>query len=126
MKIRSDFVTNSSSSSFVIARKPQLTEAQKEAVISYVEQKLLGELILTPDSTEEEIQKVFEDEWEFENEDVQAEVREALAKGQSIYSGYVNYEEADYHYAAVFEKLWSALEKVDKDSFTPIKDDLSY
>ena len=42
MKIRTDFVSNSSSSSFVLARKGGLNEKQKEAVIRYVEEHMMG------------------------------------------------------------------------------------
>lgn len=126
MKVRSDFVTNSSSSSFVIARKPQLSEAQKEAVINFVEQNLLGKLLLTPDSTEEEIQKVFEEEWEFREEKTQIAARAALAKGQSIYSDLVGGDLDDCTYAGIFGSLWTALGEADGDSFKPIYDDVSY
>ena len=61
MKIRTDYVTNSSSSSFILARKEELSEAQKEAVLGYVARKMLGNAILTPSSSEEEIQKTFDD-----------------------------------------------------------------
>jgi len=57
MKIRTDYVTNSSSSSFILARKEELSEAQKEAVLGYVARKMLGNAILTPSSSEEEIAK---------------------------------------------------------------------
>ncbi len=126
MKTRMDFVTNSSSSSFILARKPGMSEKQKEAVIQFVEKELLGEEILTPESTEEEIQKVFEEEeWGYFNEDKQNEIREALKSGKSIYSGWVSFEE-DYDYAEMFEKVWKLMEENSDGDFVAIDDDLSY
>ena len=41
MKTRSDFVTNSSSSSFIIARSEELTEKQKDAILDFVTKNFL-------------------------------------------------------------------------------------
>ncbi len=124
MKIRTDYVTNSSSSSFVLARKGELTELQKNAIINFVEQKMLGDKLLTPESSEADIQKVLEDEYILERH--KDEVRSALKDGKDIYSGWVSFEETDYHYADLFASLWSVLEKADGENFEAIDGSLDY
>ncbi len=126
MKVRNDFVTNSSSS-FILARKPGVNDKQKEAIIQYVENHLFGEEILSPDSSEEEIQEVFQEYYEFEeDEDRQQEVRKRLEEGKSIYAGQISFEECDYSYADLFQHIWQIMEEYSDSGFEAIKDDLSY
>lgn len=124
MKMRADFVTNSSSSSFILARKDELTEKQKVAIINYVETHMLGKEMLTPASTEEEIQQLFDDI--YMSEDDQEEVRKALKEDMTIFGGWVSYEDCECEYTDMFQSLWRELEEVNPKEFETIYGDLDY
>ena len=131
MKIRIDFITNSSSSSFILARKGKFTEEQKNAVMDYIIDQMLGEKILAYDdvkSSEAEIEakvaKLAEtDYWVGEMQD---EIKEALKSGKDIYMGTVDHERADGYYCDLFEDIWRILEEKSNGNFEAIQDDLSY
>ena len=124
MKVRTDFVTNSSSSSFILARKEEISEKLKNTIIDYVVEEMLGKRLLTPDSSEEEIQQAFEDEY-IEKEE-QEMIRKALKEGKTVYSGWVVFEESEYNYGAMFENLWMKLEDASSDDFVRIDGNLDY
>ena len=124
MKIRSDYVTNSSSSSFLLAHKGKLNERQKKAILDYVESAFFGTQLLDSNCSEEEYQEVAKG-WDF-NENQDKEIRKALSQGNNLYAGGVDFYD-DYDHSSLYYDIWDLAEKnADPDSFIPIDTDLYY
>lgn len=122
MKFRTDFVTNSSSSSFIVAKKDGFSEVQVSEILKYVEE-IMGDKVLTPQSTEEEIDKYFEDGC-FSTEE-EKRIRKALSEGKNIYVGNIDFEMCEIAYGEVYQNLWEKLGK-DKNNFEEIDTDINY
>lgn len=127
MKLRTDFVTNSSSSSFVLARKREFSDEEKEFIIKFIENNFLGRVVLNSDSSEEEVADFIDGYWYYDNDELKKEVRKLLADGYSIYSDNVDFEfDATFKYAELLTSLWEGLKELDGESFKIIDGDLSY
>lgn len=123
MKIRTDFVINSSSSSFVLARKGALNEKQKAAVIAYIEENLLGKRVGSSD----QLQQFAEENGFCEDSKLYQESREYLEKGYVISGDTIDFEcMFGEEYVCILKNIWRILEENGEGNFVGLDTDLSY
>ena len=122
MKYRSDFVTNSSSSSFIVARKGKLNKAQKKALLEVLEEELLGEEVLKPGATEEEIDAACDEYSEMKYHKDQ--IKELLEEGKMICVGEVIFDGMHDDYGSFLQRLWDVIEE--NGDFDQVDTDLDF
>ncbi len=133
MKTRLGFVTNSSSSSFILATGKEFTKEQDEIILNYAKEILLGNVVA---STKEELDEFFksfydidvskkdwEDSCSVNRAKYYKEAKKAIEEGKEIRIGRVDFEESDWDLADVYRSLWKRLENTD---FQGIETSLSY
>ena len=121
MRDRKGFITNSSCSNFILARKEKLTEEQKDVIINFVLENLLGQKAdIEPAKAKEYLENNWLDESNVDD------IKQALKKGLSIYTGMVSFEDDGYELAYLLKSLWKELQEADPDSFIEIDTDLRY
>lgn len=118
-------MTNSSSSSFVVAAAENLSETAKDSIVQWAIRQFLGRPVLRPGATDEDIDAACEaGYWAWRDDCVRKEVREALSRGLTVYEGCVNFEDP-YDIAQDYQGMWNALEGCPSE-FEVIQGDLSY
>lgn len=134
MKTRNGFVTNSSSSSFILATAKEFTEEQNQIILNYAKNKLLGDTVAT---TKEELDNFFLDFYSLDvnkegwqeycsanREKYYFDALKAIEEGKEIRIGRVDFEESDWDLADIYRSLWKELDKT--DDFNGIETCLDY
>ena len=119
MKFRSDFVTNSSASSFLIAIKDMdFNERQKDALLKYIKDRFMG---IQLDMSGE-----MDSDFYYDEEEVN-KAKELAKKGMMIREGYISFDGGDDDVTDIYQDIWNILEEnADENGFVPINTRFEY
>ena len=124
MKTRMDFVTNSSSSSFLLAKKGQgeISKEGREMLAELLIKKFINNIETIEDVTPENIDS--HDEFEYKSKEKIRIAKNAMKDGFQLVRGYVSWEESDYQLSSILEKVLEILKK--EENYRVVDDDLSW
>ena len=124
MKVRMDFVTNSSSSSYLIAKKKdgQLSQESRNKLADLLIRKFLDSATVIEDLTEENARG--HEMIEYKNKSIVEKAVDALKNGFQIAEGRIIWDNGDNELAELLSEVFKILE--DDEAYRVIDDDLSY
>lgn len=102
-------------SRFLLLRKELFSATQREVILQFVEEKMMGKKILSSESTEEEIQKIFS-KYRISGNDCNI-IRKALQNGKAVYYESLPFDTGCYDYADLFIEIWGELQEKSEEDF---------
>lgn len=101
---------------FILARKEALSIRQKEAIVEFVVNRMLGQKVVCGMY---ELEEYLEAESEFMDQAIEDKLLESVRKGQTVFSGCISVTDGE-GMALLLEDLWKVLEETDNTAFSRI------